>query len=92
MVMPNWAPDLERQRAMRVLDLPGAAIAAARVGVDGAALERGQGEFGSHEEGGACGQGDEADQAEDGQCDVHVSTTRPWEGSCWGRRVCHPAR
>jgi len=65
---------------MRVLDLARPTIAAARVGVDGAALERGQGEFGCHEEGGAGGQSDEADQAEDGQCDVHVSTTRPGEG------------
>ncbi len=59
--------ELERQGAVCVLHLPGAQVAVSRFGVDGAAFEGGEGEFGRDEERGSGGQGDEADQAEDGQ-------------------------
>ena len=41
---------------------------------DSAAADGDEGEFGRHEEGGACSQRDEADQAENGENDVHVSS------------------
>ncbi len=65
------AGELEGQRPVGALDHLVAAGAAAGVGVDGAALERGQRELGGHEDRGAEGQEDESEQAEQDGDDAH---------------------
>ncbi len=59
---------------MGVLHLPGPAVTVAGVRVDGAAFEGGEGELGRHEQRGTRGQGEKAEQGENAERDVHVSS------------------
>jgi hypothetical protein len=60
------AGQLERQRLVRLLDLLGPAVGpAADMAVHLASFQRGQGELGGHEDGGADGQNDDGENAED---------------------------
>ena len=74
------AGELERQRAVRPLHHLVAAAAGAGVGVDRAALQRGQRELGRDEHRGAGGENEKAQQREQGVDDAHRDPHRTVAG------------
>ena len=72
--MPSWAPESWKDsvRCARLDELV-AASAGAGVGVDGAALQRGQRELGGDEERRACGEHDETEKGKQGPGEAHRS-------------------